>query len=537
MKKSKSRPPEDFGARIAKLEDAYRKVHAAYQKFVESIQGLDPKAKAEKWMSFTADNIDTYGDQEALVYLRSRGYKCEEQIDELVSDWKRAARERIEECARGISVDILETGETKRTGGMPLAKASDVRNVSPYILDNFWGGRDEQAFSIDATMLRTVEWCDVGGFDDWWERLARSTTQDMIQGGIDPLPGSLWLFNMCRSNYAVKLMGRALERALEAIELPLHDEVYPWRILRQWGPKGERDCVLVDHLPYACTIVFANSRLRSEQCNESLIQQAAQVILNAQDEAGAWRYWADSKLPSIEPTAKCVHALALARPRGWKRAALKAAEWIWTKQERSGCWVERSSPDPVYLSVLVLDALDLVAGKEDVTFGKHSTFRIVRKRDKGRRFKVGLSFPGEMRGLVEPVAKILGRELGRERVFYDRFHEAELARPNLDVYLQSLYHDESEVIVIFLGSDYAKKEWCGMEWRAVRDLIKSRRDADVMLLRTDSSPVPGIFSIDGYIDVKNHSPEQLARLIISRLSMGETGSPTTGSTRKRTRRA
>ena len=537
MKKSRSRPPEDFGARLAKLEDAYRKVHAAYQKFVESIQSLGPRAKAEEWMSFTADNIDTYGDQEALVYLRSRGHECEERIDELVSDWKRAARERIEECANGISVEILETGETKRTGGMPLAKASDVRSVSPYILHNFWGGRDEQEISIDATMLRTVEWCDVGGFDEWWERLARSTTQDMIQGGIDPVPGSFWLFNMCRSNYAVKLMGRALERALEAIELPLHDEVYPWRILRQWSPKGERDWVLADHLPYASTIVFANSRLRSEQCNETLVQQAAQAILNAQDEAGAWRCWADLRLPSVEPTAMCVHALALARPRGWERVASKAASWLWTKQERSGCWVDRASPDPVYLSVLVLDALDLAAGKEDVTFAKHPIRQNVRERAKGRRFKVGLSFPGELRDLVEPVAEALGRELGRERVFYDRFHEADLARPNLDVYLQSLYHDESEIIVIFLCSDYAEKEWCGMEWRAIRDLIKSRRDADVMLLRTDSSPVPGIFSIDGYIDVKNRSSEQLARLILSRLSMGETEAPTPGSTRRRTHRA
>ena len=36
-------------------------------------------------------------------------------------------------------------------------------------------------------------------------------------------------------------------------------------------------------------------------------------------------------------------------------------------------------------------------------------------------------------------------------VFYDRFHEAELARPNLDVYLQEIYHDRSRLVVVFLA--------------------------------------------------------------------------------------
>ena len=530
MTKPKKQTEKDIKALLAELEDAYRREHEAYQQFVESIQGLEQRTKAEEWMAYTANNIDAYGDQEALVYLRSRGHECKEQIDKLVSDWKRAARQRIEECAKGISVHVLETGETKREGGMPLAKASDVKNVSPYLLHNFWGGRDEQELSIDATMLRTVEWCDIGGFDEWWERLARSTMQDVIQGGIDPVPGSLWLFSMSRSNYAIELMGRALDRALEAIELPLHDEPYPWRVLREWNANGERAYCSVDHLPYASAIVFANLRLRSGQCNENLVQQATQAILKAQDEDGAWRCWADAKHPSVEPSAMCLHALALTQPRGWESAAARAAEWLWSKQERSGCWVDRSSPDPVFLTVLVLDALGLVEGRQGVTFDRQAPKRNLRVTAAERRFKVALSFPGELRGLVEPVAQALGQQLGRERVFYDRFHEAELARPNLDVYLQSIYHDESDIIAVFLCSDYAKKEWCGLEWRAVRDLIKKRRDADVMLFRTDSSPVPGIFSIDGYIDVTGRQRDQLARLILSRLSMSETQEPTSGCT-------
>ena len=62
-----------------------------------------------------------------------------------------------------------------------------------------------------------------------------------------------------------------------------------------------------------------------------------------------------------------------------------------------------------------------------------------------KRFRVALSFPGEHRTFVAQVARSLARQLGKERVFYDRYFEAELARSDLDTYLQRLYHDEAEL--------------------------------------------------------------------------------------------
>lgn len=537
MTRPKQRPSADIKKQLAKLDAAYRKHHEAYQAFVASIQGETPRAKADAWMVYTSENVDTYGDQEALVYLRSRGHKCQAQIDNVVADWTRSARHCITECAKGIWTVTLETGRTRRTGGMPLAKASDVKSVSPYILRNFWGGRDEQELSIDATMLRTVEWCEIGGFDEWWERLARSAKQDIVLGGIDPLPGSFWLFSMCRSDYAIELMGKALERALEAIEVSQHDDLRPWRVLREWGPAGAKKWSSVDHLPYACSVVFANWRLRPTQRGSPLVQQAAQTILKTQDENGAWPCWADMKSPSVEATAMCVHSLAAARPRGWERAAAKAEEYLWVNQERSGCWLDPGSPDPVYLSVLVLDAIDLREGRGACTFARQPQHKKASDPGAQRRFAVAISFPGELRSMVDPVARELTTEFGSDRVLYDRFLEAELARPNLDVYLQTLYREQSDFIVVFLCADFANKEWCGIEWRAVRDLIKTRRDGDVMLLRTDSGPVPGVFSIDGYVDVAGRSPGEIAGLIKARHGMERSPAPTSGCTRRRTRRA
>ena len=84
-----------------------------------------------------------------------------------------------------------------------------------------------------------------------------------------------------------------------------------------------------------------------------------------------------------------------------------------------------------------------------------------------RRFQVALSFAGEHRAFVEQVAEHLAHGLGRDDVLYDRYYEAEFARPDLDVYLQSLYHDESELIAVFLCADYERKEWCGWKPAAI----------------------------------------------------------------------
>jgi hypothetical protein len=134
-----------------------------------------------------------------------------------------------------------------------------------------------------------------------------------------------------------------------------------------------------------------------------------------------------------------------------------------------------------------------------------------------KRFRIALSFPGEHRSFVEQIASHLADQVGWQRVLYDKYHEAELARADLDTYLQRLYHDQSELIVVFLCADYERKEWCGLEWRAIRDLIKGPRKSDVMFLRFDDTTMPGLFSIDGYVAIENRSPQEVGDLILQRL--------------------
>jgi hypothetical protein len=158
---------------------------------------------------------------------------------------------------------------------------------------------------------------------------------------------------------------------------------------------------------------------------------------------------------------------------------------------------QRIEPDPFTLSLLALERLatDLAIGKID-----RSTHRL-----QDIYFKVAMSFPGEKREFVDDVVNVLRPILGTDAVFYDYDYQAQLARPNLDTLLQDIYRNKSGLIVVFLCKEYAQKQWCGLEWRAIRDIIKSKEDDRVMFVRFDNASIDGVFSIDGYIDGNNFS--------------------------------
>lgn len=132
-------------------------------------------------------------------------------------------------------------------------------------------------------------------------------------------------------------------------------------------------------------------------------------------------------------------------------------------------------------------------------------------------FKVALSFPGEKRRYVSRVADILRRELPNDSVFYDLDYQAQIARPNADILLQNIYHKQSELVVVFLCKDYSRKEWCGLEWRAIRDLIKLKNDDKIMFVNFDNAKIDGMFSIDGYMDGSKNKAESVANYILDRL--------------------
>jgi hypothetical protein len=134
-------------------------------------------------------------------------------------------------------------------------------------------------------------------------------------------------------------------------------------------------------------------------------------------------------------------------------------------------------------------------------------------------FDVALSFPGEARDYVLATAQELERYLGANRYFYDNNYRAQLARPSLDLLLQAIYSQRSKLIVVFIGGDYQRKDWCGIEWHAIRDIINRRERDRIMFVRLDEGNVEGVLQNDGYITAYNTSPSELAEMIDERVQV------------------
>lgn len=138
-----------------------------------------------------------------------------------------------------------------------------------------------------------------------------------------------------------------------------------------------------------------------------------------------------------------------------------------------------------------------------------------------KRFRVAFSFAGEKRDFVAQVAAILANRFGEAAILYDKYHEAEFARRDLGIYLPELYHKESDLVVVVVCPDYDEKEWTGLEWAAIHDLLKLRKDAEVMLCRFEHATVTGLYSTAGYVELDDKTPEQAATLILQRLAFNE----------------
>jgi hypothetical protein len=136
-------------------------------------------------------------------------------------------------------------------------------------------------------------------------------------------------------------------------------------------------------------------------------------------------------------------------------------------------------------------------------------------------FDVAFSFPGELkvRNYVESVAAKLEREIGPNSYFYDNNYKAQLARPSLDNLLQDIYRNRSKLAVVFLCEKYQEKDWCGIEFKAIQEIILERDFTKIMYIKMDDGQVEGVFKTDGFIDGRNYAPAEVARFINQRVQL------------------
>lgn len=138
-----------------------------------------------------------------------------------------------------------------------------------------------------------------------------------------------------------------------------------------------------------------------------------------------------------------------------------------------------------------------------------------------KRFRIAITYAGEKRHFVAPVADILASRFGKDRVLYDKFHRAEFARGDLATYLPDLYLEHADLVVVVICKDYNEKEWTGLEWDAVLSLRKQRKVEEVMLCRFDYIEGKGLLGLAGYLDLDQITPREAAELILQRLALNE----------------
>lgn len=142
------------------------------------------------------------------------------------------------------------------------------------------------------------------------------------------------------------------------------------------------------------------------------------------------------------------------------------------------------------------------------------------------RFEVALSFAGDnKRDLVRRVAENLRDALGSGKVFFDEWFEAELAGPDAQIVLQSIYGSESRLVVTCVCQRYNDKPWTQEEWRAIQAFERNLRDAGsgnqrrmrFLPLRFGEGEIDGLFATALVPDVRSRTPEEIAGLVLDRL--------------------
>jgi len=126
-------------------------------------------------------------------------------------------------------------------------------------------------------------------------------------------------------------------------------------------------------------------------------------------------------------------------------------------------------------------------------------------------FDVALSFAGEDREYVEEVAQIL-RSMGF-RVFYDKHDSTTLWGRDLYSHLSEIYFQRAAYVVIFISKHYKAKLWTNVERESAQARAMAEKREYILPARFDDSEIPGILPTTGYVNLSEHSPEQLAQLV------------------------
>lgn len=303
--------------------------------------------KAEAWVEAQSALIDLDLSIEIAVYMASRGRDL--PVAEIAGRFQDAIAWRL-------------GPRTKNRGTMSLSSLAETLAENPREFRFFQFRDDDQDF-IDGSFVRSVEWLKLSEFEPW-AREALAELREGVNGDFVHRHRMLWLFHWCRSDIALQNVGLdSWGSWFLAMTRSDRESGRPWVVFdssrnhRTYRPSVE----------VAAVIVLMASRLGGQFQSKQVVIDARQLLLQSQLADGSWPEFVGDVDSCIVATCIVTHALALSKSPGWERKASLASKWILAQQRFNGCWSLKGE-QPIWTTVLALDAIDLANGVRDVTF-------------------------------------------------------------------------------------------------------------------------------------------------------------------------
>ncbi len=131
-------------------------------------------------------------------------------------------------------------------------------------------------------------------------------------------------------------------------------------------------------------------------------------------------------------------------------------------------------------------------------------------------YDVALSFAGEDRHAVEPIANLLKKR--QVNVYYDAFEQGSLWGKDLYQHFSKVYFERSRFFVPFLSRHYAEKKWTTHELRNAQARAFQEKNREYILpIRLDDTEVAGILPTVGHLKYSDYTPQQIVDLILEKL--------------------
>lgn len=297
------------------------------------IDVLPPIKKAEAWLReimikgksmlhpddwISQFIVNEFADQEALIYFISRDVDCSKHVKNMTTRLKEHKKKseafwRFVETRSDNELRFLGL-QRKKTRKKKVSE--DSLYFENLARSHFSLANDDESYQV-ASMIRTLDWGDIGGYDLVWKEYVNRLNEDVNRGGeIDQEIASQTLFNICRSDFAIELMGDNLVKLLDIIEMPDYQLTIPWHRWNYDDLSLSAGIKTNSIFAYAASIVFAEKRLRQYRPNKKLVDEAIKWLIENQEENGAWKISTLLDEPSIMGTCMVVHALAINKPRG-----------------------------------------------------------------------------------------------------------------------------------------------------------------------------------------------------------------------------